>query len=76
MKEIKAIKLKKSDYLVLNDNDLSALKGGERTKLGCILGQKLYLCATYEASCPGSFTTGDCGMMNMSCEPKFSITTL
>lgn len=75
MKKLKKIKLKKSDYLILNDNELSSLKGGERTKIGCKFGQKLYQCISLEMTCPSSFTTGDCGALNTTCSQNFSTTT-
>jgi natural product precursor len=75
MKKLEKIKLKKSDYLVLNDNELGSLKGGERTQIACKFGQKIYQCINLELNCPNSFTTGDCGVLNTSCSKNFSTTT-
>lgn len=75
MKKIGKIKLNKSDYLVLNGNELSTLKGGERTKIACMLGHKVYQCVNLELNCPNTFTTGDCGQLNTTCSQNFSTTT-
>ncbi|GHV22190.1 hypothetical protein FACS1894174_06480 [Bacteroidia bacterium] len=75
MEKLKKINLKKSDYLVLNSDELNSLKGGERTQLKCMLGQKVYLCINLELSCPYSFTTGSCGQFNTICSQEFTTST-
>lgn len=75
MKKLGKINLKKSDYLILNDDELSSLKGGERTKMGCKLGFKVYQCVNLESNCPNTFTTGPCGMLNTYCSKKYSTDT-
>lgn len=75
MKKIKKINLKKSDFVVLNSDGLQAIKGGERTKIGCLIGFKLYECVNIEGTCPNSFTTGECGKLNVICSKNYTTTT-
>lgn len=75
MKKIGKIALKKSDFIVLNSNELNGLKGGERTKLACNFVHKVYECANLEFKCPHSFVTGDCGMLNTVCSKDFEFST-
>lgn len=72
MKELKKISLKKQDFDVLNQTNMSDLVGGERTSLFCKLGNKIWACFQLETHCPSGFTTGECGSMNWSCPTKFT----
>lgn len=75
MKKLRKLNLFKSDYQILNEDELVHLKGGERTKIKCILGHKVYQCLNLELDCPNEFSTGDCGVLNTSCDKDFSTTT-
>lgn len=75
MKKIKKINLMKSDFVVLNSEGLQAIKGGERTLLGCVVGVKLYECVNIEGTCPNGFTTGECGGLNVICSKNYTTRT-
>lgn len=75
MKRIKKLVLKKSDFFILNSNELRDLRGGERTKIGCKIIHKVYECVNFEFNCPDSFTTGDCGLFNTTCTKDFTLST-
>ena len=69
-------KLLKMD--LLNSEELIGIKGGKETvifeKCGPfgVGGVKIVLCATYEASCPGTFNCA-CGLGDVQCSINFTI---
>lgn len=73
--KLKKLNFKKEDYQILNDDELDSLRGGERTKIKCGWAYKVYECVNFEVSCPAEFTSGDCGVANISCSNRFTTRT-
>ncbi len=81
MKTLRKISLKRQDYDILNNTQMSDLIGGmatpeaDRTTLYCKFGNKIWQCLQLETSCPNGFTTGSCGSLNFVCPKDFETRT-